>query len=130
MMKKNLKWLATIMTFFLVSYHTAHAQWVQANGPGGLNIMALCVSGATIFAGTRDGVHRSTDNGASWTAANSGLTNTNVVAFAVSGNNIFAGTNGGGVYVSTDNGASWAQFGTGLPAGSGVTALVASGTGS
>ena len=38
------------------------------------------------------GVFLSTNNGTSWTAVNSGLTNTDVHALAVSGTNLFAGT--------------------------------------
>ncbi len=56
----------------------------------------------------------STNNGASWTEVNNGLTNTNVFAFAVSGTNLFAGTLGGGVFLSTNNGTSWTAVNTGL----------------
>ena len=58
------------------------------------------------------GVFLSTDNGASWTAADSGLTNTSVSSLAVSttgtgATNIFAGTQNGGVFRSTNSGKSW-----------------------
>jgi hypothetical protein len=70
-------------------------------------ILCLAVSGSNIFAGTgEDGVYHSTDNGAHWTAANTGLTDTTVNALVVSGTNLFAGTNGG-VFLSTNNGTSW-----------------------
>ena len=49
----------------------------------------------------------SSNNGSSWSAVNTGLTNTYVYALAISGNNIFAGTNGNGVYLSSNNGCSW-----------------------
>ena len=44
------------------------------------------------------GVFLSTNNGTSWTAVNTGLTNTAVSALAVSGTNLFAGTGSGGVW--------------------------------
>lgn len=52
-----------------------------------------------LFAGTSgSGVFLSTNDGASWTAVNSSLTNTAVLALATSGTNLFAGTQGGGVW--------------------------------
>ena len=87
----------------------ANAQWQQTNGPwGGGNISCFAVSGNNIFAGvavpvygTGLGVFLSTDNGNSWTAVNTGLTNLNIQAIAISGSNIFAGTNGGGIFLTT-----------------------------
>ncbi|MCK7528688.1 MAG: hypothetical protein MZV64_69590 [Ignavibacteriales bacterium] len=64
--------------------------------------------------GLTAGVFLSTNNGTSWTAVNTGLTNTNVRALAVSGTNLFAGTDGGGVFLSTNNGTSWTAVNTGL----------------
>ena len=37
------------------------------------------------------GIFLSTDNGASWTQVNTGITNTNISSFAISDENIFAG---------------------------------------
>ena len=54
------------------------------------------MSGSNIFAGTYDdGVFLSTNNGTSWTAVNSGLTDLDVYSLAVSGSTIFAGTDSG-----------------------------------
>ncbi|MBP1655419.1 MAG: BNR/Asp-box repeat protein [Bacteroidetes bacterium] len=99
------------------------AQWVQTTGPGGGNIGAIAVSGTNVFVGTgfpffgvhnAGGVFRTTDDGASWTAANSGLTDMCIGSLTVSpasdgagGVNLFAGTLCGGVLRSTDNGTSW-----------------------
>ncbi len=92
----------------------SNAQWVQTNGPYSGFIQSLAISGTNLFAGTYDGVFRSTDNGANWTAGvNTGLTNTYVRSFAVSDTNLFAGTYGG-VFRSTDNGANWTAVNTGL----------------
>ena len=72
-----------------------HSQWIQTNGPYGGDVYCFAVSGTNLFAGTGDGVFLSTDNGTSWTAASTGLTNGYVYALAVSGTNLFAGTYGG-----------------------------------
>jgi ligand-binding sensor domain-containing protein len=104
-----------------------HAQWVQTNGPYGGYVYAFAVSGTNLFAGTDEGgVFISTNNGTSWTAASTGLTNATVQCFAVSGTNIFAGT-WDGVYLSTNSGTSWTAVNTGLTNTS-VQALAVSGT--
>ncbi|MBK7032468.1 MAG: hypothetical protein IPH49_04205 [Ignavibacteria bacterium] len=92
------------------------AQWVQTNGPHGGDIRCMAVSDTNLFAGTYGsaGVFLSTNNGASWTAVNTGLTNNIVLSLAVSGSNLFAGTDGGGVFRSTNNGTSWTPVNTGL----------------
>ena len=96
--------------------YTVNAQWVQTNGPYGVSVSYLAVSGSTIFIGTPwggEGILRSTNNGASWNAVDSGLSPAyNIRSFAVSGDNIFAG--GGSVHLSTDNGMSWTEVDSGL----------------
>jgi hypothetical protein len=92
-----------------------HNQWIQTNGPYGGNVRTFAVSGTNLFAGTSGGgVFLSTNNGTSWTAVNTGLTNNNINALVVSGNNVFAGTWFGGVYLSTNNGTSWTAVNSGL----------------
>ena len=56
----------------------------------------------------------STDNGATWKAINSGLTNLNVLSVVENGSNIYAGTTEGGVFQSKDKGATWKAMNTGL----------------
>ncbi len=88
-------------------------------------IEAFAASGTNIYAGTYEGgVFLSTNNGASWVAINSGLTNLNVQRLSAIGGSgssvkLLAGTYGG-VYLSTNSGASWSAVG--LPI-SDVTAL-------
>jgi hypothetical protein len=78
------------------------------------------VSGSNLFAGTLGGVFLSTNpasRDASWTAVNTGLTNTLVWPLAVSGSNLFAGTHGGGVFLFTNPASrdtSWTAVNTGL----------------
>jgi hypothetical protein len=59
--------------------------------------------GGTVYAGTFDGVERSTDSGATWTP--SGLAGSGVTHLAVTGTRLVAATSGG-IYVSED-GAFW-----------------------
>ncbi len=79
---------------------------VTSNGTGGTNF----------FAGTWGGVFLSTDNGASWSLASTGLPKiTDVRALVVSpngtgGTNLFAGTEESGVFLSTNNGTNWSAI--------------------
>lgn len=68
-----------------------------------------------LFAGTaEEGVFRSTDNGQTWTACNTGLSNLMVNAlFSDERHYLFAGTTNGMVYVSTDDGDNWSQLSVG-----------------
>jgi hypothetical protein len=60
------------------------------------------VTPTTLYAGTEfDGVFKSTDGGATWSAVNTGLTNTDVRALAIHPTTpatLYAGTYGGGVF--------------------------------
>jgi hypothetical protein len=112
-----------------LSANTLHAQWVKANGPdSGTHVVSLNVSGANIFAGTSDsGVFLSTDYGATWTAASTGLPSGGY-DYTMSGANLFAENYDGGVFHSTDNGATWSAASTRLPTGSILGVLAASST--
>ncbi|NUN69374.1 MAG: T9SS type A sorting domain-containing protein [Bacteroidetes bacterium] len=76
-----------------------------------------------IFAGVYDflnggGIYRSTDNGAHWHPAMTGLTHFDVRSFtrmqSIDGPVLFAATYGGGVFRSSDSGEHWSAAGTGL----------------
>lgn len=73
-------------------------------------------SGAFITGIAGAGVYLSSDGGASWNQANSGLADLNVTALAAAsdGSAIYAGTLTGGVFKSTDGGASWTPAGDGI----------------
>ncbi len=96
------------------------ASWAQTGFQSSVN--ALAVSGPNLFAATGSWslggkIHRTSDNGATWTEADDGLNNTTIQSFAVIGGNLFAGGSsvaGGGVFRSTDGGASWAAVDAGL----------------
>ena len=90
--------------------------WTSTGGPQGGDVLALATNASGhVFAGTLGGgAFRSTDNGETWTAVNSGLTATDVRALAInSDGHIFAGTFGG-VFRSTDNGDTWTPVNNGL----------------
>lgn len=93
------------------------SQWVQTNSPYSSSVNSLAVSitanDATLFAGTTNGVFRSTDAGTNWDIVNNGLTDTLVAAIVIKNSNLFAGTSNG-VFRSSNNGESWDSLNTGL----------------
>jgi ligand-binding sensor domain-containing protein len=78
----------------------------------GLIIQSLAVRDTIIFAGTINGVFRSTNSGNSWMAINNGLTDV-VNTLAISGQYLYAGTYSG-VFRSNNDGASWTPINDGL----------------
>ena len=81
------------------------------------------------IATTGAGIFRSTDDGATWTAANgspsnelggssppNGLSVFNVVGRTGSSGSLYAFVEGAGVFKSVDGGTNWSDFNTGLPA--------------
>src|SRR5947207_2974092 len=95
---------------------TLRSQWVQTNGPYGGNFKAFAAHGTNLFASVvGEGVYRSTNNGISWKAVNTGLTNRDIRVLASAGGNLFAGTGvTATVFVSSDSGASWNPSGAGI----------------
>ena len=96
-----------VTILFLLIFGTLNltqAQWQQTNVPTTDDILSIGVNGTDIFAGTNGGgVYLSSDNGSSWTAVNTGLTNMEIYSFVFSGSNIFVSTYGGGVFLSSNN---------------------------
>src|SRR5439155_6256077 len=106
------------------------ADWSPVNtGLPSPNISALAVdpqTPATLYASVSMGsfafpssgaVFKSTDGGASWSAANAGLHAPIIHALAIDPQDpatVYAGTQGGGVLKSTDRGANWSAANTGL----------------
>ncbi|MGE5313442.1 MAG: dockerin type I domain-containing protein, partial [Acidobacteriota bacterium] len=77
-------------------------------------------------AGSDDGVFSTTDNGATWTALNNGLTPKYASALAINGSTLIAGTSAG-IYVSPDQGAHWVLSSAGLPPDTYIHSLLAAG---
>jgi hypothetical protein len=112
-MKKN---LLTVVLLF-VSF-SLYAQWQVTNGPSGAgHISSLAVKDTVVFAGTETGgVFISTNQGVTWTASNSGITNMNEVRALVSDSMyVFAGMynslGGPAVFSSVNDGSSWTPAG-------------------
>jgi hypothetical protein len=112
---------ALLTALLFIGTAPLYAQWVKTSGPD--NVRTLFTSGgATVYAGTRAGVFRTSDSGMSWTGLNNGLTHTNVRSILLRSGMIFVGTEGGGIFRSMNSGASWAPVNNGL-AGLDVRAL-------
>ena len=123
MKRRHSVFLVACCVLCVVGVQLVHAQdgqlvWTQNLNNGG-RVYAMVVNPlvqTTLYsAGLDSGVYKSTDAGATWFAANNGLTYRAVQALAVSQSNpsvVYAGTdqNGStnsGVYISTDAGANW-----------------------
>ncbi len=140
-MKNILRFLFVMFCLF-TSANPSHAQWVQTNLGGtatcfaAINEETLSLRGITfttyLFAGTDgSGVYLSSDNGTTWTAVDSGLTNPSICTLAATTSGLgfaatyylFAGTNDG-LLLSTNTGTSW----TSVFSSTTINALAFSGT--
>ena len=104
------------------------------NGLAGLtnlDVLALAVdpqSPATLYAGSLNGLFATTNAGALWTAANTGLALTRIMAVTVDPvvpTTIYAGTEGAGLFKSIDGGDSWAAASTGLTLNAAIVTVIA-----
>jgi len=102
-----------VTTGFNLFSNPLRCQWVQTNGPYANSVHCLTSVDTVLFAGTDDGVFRSTDSGDHWIQVNNGLTDYSVNSLAAMGPKLFAGT-GGGVFVTTDYGTNWSAMNQGL----------------
>jgi photosystem II stability/assembly factor-like uncharacterized protein len=113
--------LPTLLAFSALARPAAAGTGVWTPlGPEGGSVWALAVDPAVanaVYAGTRNGVFKSTDAGATWTAASKGLGPAGVWvrSLAVTAEAVYAGTEANGVYKSTDGGAKWTPASNGLP---------------
>ena len=93
--------------------------WVNTAGQIPVDtILSLASAGKYIFAGTNDGICRSSDNGGTWATANNGLEwgGGAINQFATVDTVIYAAVQTG-VYRSTDFGTSWIPVNNGLAGG-------------
>lgn len=100
----------TQLSFALIlSIHfIANAQWQNRNtGLEGGRIRSIVAHNGNFYAATADrGIFVSTDNAASWSAANNGINSFAIYALESFNGILFSGGSGG-VYRSTDNGTTW-----------------------
>jgi hypothetical protein len=113
--------------YFRELYYSADKgnTWTVSAGLSNKYVKCLASEGTTVYAGTNNGIYKSSDNGITWN--NTGLPNTEISSVAVKGNTVFAAENNssGGLYLSVDQGTNWTKLNNGLPA-SYVGALAAS----
>ena len=118
----------------------AGGAWTPSNGGlgehKGVEVEAVVLRPSepqTVYAGTCDGVYKSTDRGENWSAVNAGLAGTDIRTLAIDQHKpdtMFAGAWGyyhasttthqaepGGVSKSTDGGTTWVALDVGLAAG-------------
>jgi hypothetical protein len=112
------------------------ADWLPLGSGLNNTVLALAVSGSTLYAGGVSAKYIAQWNGSSWSALGSGM-NGEVTALAVSGNTLYAGGNfsmAGGVPangIAQWNGSSWSALGSGVGSvmtNGSVSALVLSGS--
>jgi len=124
-MKNYLRLLCVLCYLFNIT-NLLNAQWVQTSCPISLlQFSSFAVMDTNLFTVTWTGVFWSSNNGASWTAVNSGLPNYGINCLAVKGADLFAGTYSG-IYLSTNNGTNWTAIDSGLT-NTGVTAFAVCG---
>ena len=87
-------------------------QWRRLPAPEGASVKALFSNGDYLFAGTNNGVFRSTDQGQSWKSVNLGKIDQlpHITSFTAVGGTIFAGDSDQPMFRSTDNGLTWTRM--------------------
>jgi hypothetical protein len=88
----------------------------------------MAANGSEIYAGSWDGLYKSTDNGGNWSSVSDGITDTHITSIAFKGSYVFVGTSEGGVFRSSNNGNSWSAVNIGLSGIYYVNSLIVSGT--
>lgn len=114
-----------ILVFLCFSFNVnAQSDWKRIYTPSekNKNIHHLAVIGNTIFAGTPDGISRSTDNGETWQSKNTGLAVSSVNHMVVNTKGIYISTPSG-VHFSSDNGDTWLKLNLGSLFTTGVSYL-------
>jgi photosystem II stability/assembly factor-like uncharacterized protein len=88
-------------------------------------ILSLARFKGTIFAGSEsNGIFVSTDQGASWSLANSGLTRLSIGALVADDSLVYAASSGGPLYYSNNSGALWVQIPSNIPSLYGISIAV------
>ncbi len=124
--RNALMWTAACFVLSLCGAAHAGPGYWTTGGPYGAGVGPLAIDPShptTVYAGTpHAGVFKSTDSGATWSAANAGLSSYAVYALAIAPRtaartsvSLYAGTNLG-VYKSADAAGTWEPANTGLSA--------------
>ncbi len=116
-----------VLICILGDQNSLHAQWAQSSGISGQTIDCFAADGGSVLAGSTGGfVYVSNDNGGSWSAMGTQMTNAAVYGLAAGGGDLFA-AGSRGVYRSTNSGTTWVQMNSGLAADTVVNTLVVQG---
>ncbi len=115
-----MKQIYSIVLSILITL-SVNGQWTQLTDPllSGVKSSGAVYTGTTFLVTTQSGVFRSTDNGITWTMANTGLDTANTevrdLAFVSSRSEIWL-TASNGLFKSTNQGTSWSRVQpSGLP---------------
>jgi hypothetical protein len=104
MARKYIGSAVAVAVIWLFVFPNAYAQWSKTTMPDGGSVYSLATVNTSLFAATENGVFRSDDYGASWSATT--LTNVAVKSITSRDGYVIVGRSGG-VYVSTDLGLTW-----------------------
>ncbi len=92
------------------------AQWVATGTLSPAYANCIGAKGDIVYVGTlSNGVYLSSDKGATWTLANTGLTKLSVYSISIIGDSVYAGTTGGGLFKTNLGGSSWTASNSGIP---------------
>lgn len=110
---------------------TAGASWSSKNqGLANTEVLALALdpqTPSTLYAGTQDGIYKSTNSADSWAPASNGLgsgTQVSILAVAPSSPSTIYASNGSGLFRSTDGAANWGSVTQPTGTSTGITAIV------
>ncbi len=95
----------------VIAANPLFAQWSSINPPSWGTVYAFASSGSALYAGSTNGVFRSTDNGTEWETMNSGMPGGTITCLVFSGTDLYAGTEGGYVFELPDGATSWKVLG-------------------
>ncbi|MEP7318099.1 MAG: hypothetical protein ABI921_05150 [Panacibacter sp.] len=112
--KKIMACLIILSGVQLMHAPLANGQWVQTQGPPGINVNVFFNEDSILLAGTSSkGAFISLNNGATWSVTGSGLENTSVLSFLRDTTYLYAGTDKG-VFRSANNGTTWVAANNGI----------------
>ncbi len=124
--KDSLIVVANELGVFVCKNFVQSAVYVKSNNglSDSLHVQALQIGGGKLFAGTANGIFVSADTGASWIAANSGLTSLNVTRLLATDAKLYAVTSDGKIFSSPLGALSWTVRIDDLPIGFNITSIV------
>jgi len=103
--------LAACCIIMMLSTSLLDAQWTEAQGFSGKQVLSLAEMDTCMFVGSgSSGIFRSTDKGGHWTPVNSGLSHFEIKTIAAHSRQLFVGTFSG-VFSSADHGTTWTPRG-------------------